>query len=93
MSSPLPKENTIEKQRLLNRVNELRVQGDFDSTIDLYQKAIIVNPDDPEVYFSLALSKHGIEYVNDTKTNELVPVCHRLQNQNILSDHDFLKAI
>ncbi|MDR1801340.1 MAG: toll/interleukin-1 receptor domain-containing protein [Lachnospiraceae bacterium] len=41
----------------------------------------------------MLLSKFGIEYVKDPKTQEMIPTCHRVQSGSILSDPDYIAAI
>jgi hypothetical protein len=39
------------------------------------------------------LCRYGIEYVEDPRTHERVPTCHRTQYEPILTDADYLAAL
>ena len=39
------------------------------------------------------LCNYGIEYVQDPKTQEMIPVCHRTKESSILQDPEYLKAL
>ncbi len=41
----------------------------------------------------MVLSKYGIEYVLDNRTNEWHPTCHRTQTESILADPDYQAAL
>ncbi len=93
VKSALPKISDEKKLNLLNRANELRQRGEYDKAIFSYENLIKEDDTDPEVFFSLALTKHGIEYVLDPKSNNRVPVCHRLSYSLLTNDNDYLKAL
>lgn len=78
---------------LYNRANYLRRQNEFDRAIGIYEDIIKEDPSDAEAYYGMALCKYGIEYVDDPKTLQKVPTCHRMRLTYISQDADFRKAI
>lgn len=80
-------------QNMVNRANHCRQQCDFDKALELYEKVLAKYGEDVDVFWSLALSRYGIEYVDDPVTKTKIPTCHRMQYVSILEDSDYLKAI
>ncbi len=80
-------------QNMVNRANHCRQQCDFDKALELYEKVLAEYGEDVDVFWSLALSRYGIEYVDDPVTKAKTPTCHRMQYVSILEDSDYLKAI
>ncbi len=80
-------------QNMVNRANHFRQQCDFDKALELYEKILAEHGEDVDVFWSLALSRYGIEYVDDPVTQAKTPTCHRMQYVSILEDSDYLKAI
>lgn len=76
-----------------NRAEFHRRNCDFDKAIETYEQILKENDQDPVAHWGMALSKYGIEYVDDPVTRELVPTCHRTREQTILSDPEYLAAI
>ncbi len=89
----LPKADNEQKINAMNRANHFRRQCDFDRAIEAYEKILQNADDDAEIYWSLALCKYGIEYVDDTLTGRKIPTCHRMQYTSILDDADYLSAL
>ena len=89
----LPKADNEQKINAMNRANHFRRQCDFDRAIDAYEKVLQNADDDAEIYWSLALCKYGIEYVDDALTGRKIPTCHRMQYTSILDDADYLSAL
>lgn len=89
----LPKANDEQKMNAMNRANHFRRQGEFDRAIEAYEKVLQNADDDAELYWSLALCKYGIEYVDDMLTGRKIPTCHRMQYTSILDDADYLSAL
>ena len=42
-----------------------------------------------EAYWGLVLCKYGIEYVDDPKTGDKIPTCHRSSFDSVMKDADF----
>lgn len=88
----IPKE-LDRKGNLYNRAIFLRQNNEFDKALATYEDILKEDNSDAEAHWGLVLSKFGIEYVLDPKTQERIPTCHRTQTQSILSDPDYLAAI
>lgn len=78
---------------LYNRANDLRRDNEFDKAIEIYEEILKENNNDAEAHFGLALSKYGIEYVEDDKTGKRVPTCHRVVEKPFLSDSDYIATL
>lgn len=78
---------------LLNQANFSRLRGDFDGAILAYQIVLKEDETDADAYWGIALSKFGIEYVEDERTGQIIPTCRRTIKHSILSDTDYLSAI
>lgn len=89
----LPKTDDEQMLNMLNRANHFRQIFEFDKAIEIYERLLNNGNEDAEVYWSLALCRYGIEYVDDPKTSEKIPTCHRTQYTSILGDADYLMAI
>ena len=88
----IPKE-LDRKGNLYNRAVFLRQNNEFDKAVATYEDILKEDNSDAEAHWGLVLSKYGIEYVTDPRTNQHVPTCHRTQAQSILSDPDYLAAL
>ena len=85
----------------INRAHHFRQLGEFDKAADTYTEMIAIEGGsgmslshvDPELFWSLALCRYGIEYVNDPVTHQGVATCHRVQYKSILDDADYLQAL
>lgn len=80
-------------KNMFNRANHLRMSCEFDKALDVYENILQLDDLDSEAHFGAVLCKYGIEYVNDSKTGKIVPTCHRVQYESILTDHDYIAAI
>lgn len=88
----IPKE-LDRKGSLYNRAVFLRQNNQFDKAVSVYEEILKEDNSDAEAHWGLVLSKYGIEYVVDPRTNERIPTCHRTQPESILSDLDYKAAI
>ena len=88
----IPKE-LDRKGNLYNRAVFLRQNNEFDKAVATYEDILKEDNSDAEAHWGLVLSKYGIEYVTDPRTNQHVPTYHRTQAQSILSDPDYLAAL
>lgn len=88
----IPKE-LDRKGKLYNYANFLRQNNEFDKALTAYEDILKEDNSDAEAHWGLVLSKFGVEYVLDPKTQERIPTCHRTQIQSILADPDYLAAI
>lgn len=89
----LPKVTDERVANLYNRANELRRLNEFDKAIQAYENILNENYEDAEAHWGLLLSRYGIEYVEDPATHKMVPTCHRVQNDLILNDIDYIEAL
>ena len=91
--STLPRGNDGKTVNLFNRANHFRRLNEFDKALAAYEN--ILNEDDAnaEAHWCAVLCRYGIEYVEDARTGERVPTCHRTQFEPILSDPDYLAAL
>jgi tetratricopeptide (TPR) repeat protein len=89
----LPKANDERIVNLFNRANHQRQQNEFDKALATYE--IILNEDNAnaEAHWCVVLCRYGIEYVEDPKSRERIPTCHRVQYDSILSDADYAAAL
>ncbi len=79
-------------QNLFNRANVYRKRGDFDKARETYEKIIEEDGTQAEAYWGVLLSKFGVEYVEDPKTNKRIPTCHRTSFDSLVADEDY-KAV
>lgn len=89
----LPRVEDDRKANAFNRANHFRRQGEFDKAIGAYERILGEDETDAEAHWGVVLSRYGIEYVEDPKTNERIPTCHRMQISSILTDADYLAAV
>lgn len=89
----LPKAADEQITNLYNRANHFRRQNDFDRAVSAYENILNIDASSAEAHWGLVLSKYGIEYVEDPQSNERIPTCHRVQNESILTDTDYLSAL
>ena len=82
-----------ELMNLFNKANNLRRRCEFDKAEILYERIINENDSDPEAYWGALLCKYGIEYVEDPKTNNRIPTCHRASYESILANEYYRNAI
>lgn len=88
----IPKEPD-RREKLYNRAVFLRQNNEFDKAASAYEDMLKEDNEDAVAHWGLVLSRYGIEYVSDPKTQEWIPTCHRTQYKSILADPDYLAAI
>ena len=84
----IPSADSEKKLALFNRANALRQKSEFDKAMVAYQGILSEFPDDGEAHWGMCLCKFGIEYVDDPRTGEKVPTCHRTLFDSIFDDVD-----
>ena len=92
-TSTIPRADDEQKLNRYNRANHFRRQGEFDKAIAAYERILEEDDTDAEAHWGAALSRYGIEYVEDPATKKQVPTCHRVRLESILADADYLAAI
>ncbi len=78
---------------LFNRANNLRLKCEFDKATQIYEKIVEQDATEAEAYWGIVLCKYGIEYVEDSKTFERIPTCHRTLYEAVTSDVDYIAAV
>lgn len=89
----VPNADDEKKTNLFNRANGLRIASEFDRAAGIYESIIAEFPNEAEAYWGLCLCKYGIEYVDDPKTAEKIPTCHRTSFESIFNDSNYNQAI
>ena len=89
----IPNADDEKKTNLFNRANRLRIANEFDRAAGIYESIIAEFPTEAEAYWGLCLCKYGIEYVDDPKTAEKIPTCHRTSFESIFNDGNYNQAI
>lgn len=89
----LPKNNDEVITNLFNRANNLRLKCEFDKATQIYEKIVEQDATEAEAYWGMVLCKYGIEYVEDSKTFERIPTCHRTLYEAVTSDVDYIAAV
>lgn len=89
----LPNINDDRIVNLFNRANNYRLHNEFDKAMATYENILAEDNSNAEAHWGVILSKYGIEYVEDPKTHNRVPTCHRVQYESILADLDYKEAI
>lgn len=89
----LPKVSDERKANLFNRANHFRRMNDFDKAVSAYESILNEDNSDAEAHWGVVLSRYGIEYVEDPRSHERIPTCHRVQMESVLNDADYLSAL
>ena len=89
----LPKTSDDVIVNLFNRANNLRLKCEFDKAAQIYEKIVEQDDSEAEAHWGIVLCKYGIEYVEDPKTLERIPTCHRTLFEAVTTDADYLAAI
>ncbi len=89
----IPALDNEKKINLFNRANRLRFNNEFDKAAGVYESIAAEFPEEAEAYWGLCLCKYGIEYIDDPKTGNKVPTCHRTSFDEIFSDNNFGLAL
>lgn len=92
-SCTIPQADDEQKLNRYNRANHFRRQCEFDKALAAYEKILEQDETDAEAHWGAALSRYGIEYVEDPAAKKRIPTCHRLQVASILADADYLAAV
>ena len=89
----VPKIDDEKKIKLFERANRLRMSSEFDKAYGVYEAIVEEFPTEAEAYWGLVLCRYGIEYVDDPKTGNKIPTCHRSSFDSIFEDGDFEQAL
>ena len=74
---------------LHNRANSLRLENKFDHALLVYENIVTLKPDDIEAHWGILLCQYGVEYVDDEKSKNKIPTCHRTELQQIQHNSHF----
>lgn len=89
----LPNEADERRTHQFNQANHYRRCNEFDRAAQVYAKILDDDPVEAEAYWGIVLCRYGIEYVEDSKTMQRIPTCHRTLTRSILKDPDYLQAL
>jgi len=92
-TSTLPRASDERLVNLFNRANQQRQKNDFDKAMANYENILNDDATNAEAHWGVVLCRYGIEYVEDPRSHERIPTCHRVQYESILSDNDYLAAL
>lgn len=85
--------SSSKEDNLLRRADNLRFACEFDMAIGVYLSILSDFPKCERAYWGLALSRYGVEYVEDPSSGMKKPTCHRTISTSFLVDRDYLKAL
>ena len=85
----VPTVDNEKKLTLFTRANRLRFACEFDKASGVYESIVTEFREEAEAYWGLVLCKFGIEYVDDPKTGNKIPTCHRSSFDSIFEDSNF----
>ncbi len=89
----LPKAEDEQITNLFNRANNLRLKCEFDKAEAIYEKVVEKDDSEAEAHWGIVLCKYGIEYVEDPKTGQRIPTCHRTLLDAVTADPEYLAAM
>jgi tetratricopeptide (TPR) repeat protein len=89
----LPKLDDEKRANLYDRANHFRRNNEYDKAAGIYETILNEDSKDAEAYWSLALCKYGVEYVEDPGSRKRIPTCNRTQLLSILADEDYKQAL
>lgn len=93
MKQTLPRTSDEKLANLFNRAANLRLKCEFDKAEQIYEKIVEIDDSEAEAHWGIVLCKFGIEYVEDPRTFERIPTCHRTLFDAITTDVDYLAAV
>ena len=67
--------------------------GKFDDAYAAYEKAVKLDPKEPEAFFGMALAEFRIRYLKDHTANRLQPICGDVPDKKFRDCASYLKAI
>ncbi len=77
--------------KLMNQANALRIRMEFEQAEALYQSLALLNPDDPEIWWSILLCRYGILYVQEA--DRRVITVNRMKYDSVFDQEAYQKAI
>ncbi len=89
----LPRLDNAQTLTMLSRATLFRQRCEFDKAEKIYSQNLDTSSPDPELYWSMALCRYGVEYIDDPISGKKTPICHRAHKQTILEDENYLRAL
>ncbi len=89
----LPRLDDERRANLYDRANHFRRNNEFDKAEGIYEQILSEDNTDAEAYWSLALCRYGVEYVEDPTTHKRVPTVNRTQFTSIFNDNNYKSAL
>ena len=89
----IPNIDDEKKITLFTRANRARALCEFDRAYGIYESIVEDFPLEAEAYWGLVLCRYGIEYVDDPKTRNKMPTCHRSSFDSVLDDQNYRQAL
>ena len=86
----IPDEQT---EKLYGDAERFRQAKEFDNAVASYESLIARNAEDPEAFWGLFLSRHGIVYAEDPADHVRVPICCLSRKTPLLEDPDYRNAL
>jgi len=80
-------------EKLYGDGERFRQAKEFDKAVAAYESLIARNAEDPEAFWGLFLSRHGIVYAEDPASRLRVPTCCLPQKAPLLEDPDYRNAL
>ena len=90
---PLPRIDSDKRARMFTRANQSRLSCEFDKAYDAYKTIAEEDEQESEAYWGMILSEYGVEYVEDPKSHQRIPTCHRTCVQSVRASANFKLAI
>ena len=89
----LPRLDSDRRANLYDRANHFRRNNDFDKAMAIYEQILNEDTADAEAYWSIALCRYGIEYIEDPATGRHLPTVNRMQFTSIFDDENYRSAL
>lgn len=92
-TTTFPKISDVRLINLFNRANHYRQQNEFDKALNLYESILGEDERNAEAHWCAVLCRYGIEYVEDPRSHERIPTCHRASRTSVFEDIDYKAAL
>ncbi len=85
--------NNEKMSELYLRADTLRMSGEYEKAMGLYEFIVAENPADAECYWRILLCRYGVSFSKDVKTNSVIITVGRPQNSTVFNDKDYKNAV
>ena len=89
----VPNADNDKKLKLFDRATRLRLACEFDKAYSVYESIALEFEKEAEAHWGLVLCNYGIEYVDDPKTGDKIPTCHRSDFDSVFDDQNYKNTI